>query len=48
VSAERSEQVNLGSRAVVLRRSERTRFWSACDDEVGGFGARSVASGAGN
>jgi hypothetical protein len=48
MSAERSEQLNPGSRAVVLRRSERTRFWSASDDEVGGFGARSAASGASN
>ena len=35
-------------RTAVLRRSERTRFWSASDDEVGGFRARSAASGASN
>jgi hypothetical protein len=34
-----------GSRATVLRRSEPTRFSSACDDKVGGFPARSAASG---
>jgi hypothetical protein len=31
--------------AGVLRRREPTRFWSARDDEVGGFWARSAASG---
>ena len=45
---ERSEQLSIGSRAVVLRRSERTCLWSARDDEVGGFRARSAASGASN
>ncbi|HEX5907468.1 MAG TPA: hypothetical protein VFY56_10665, partial [Propionibacteriaceae bacterium] len=34
-----------GSRAAVLRRSEPTRFSSASDDKVGGFLARSAASG---
>jgi hypothetical protein len=34
-----------GSRAAVLRRSELTRFSSASDDKVGGFPARSAASG---
>jgi hypothetical protein len=34
-----------GSRAAVLRRSESTRFSSASDDKVGGFPARSAASG---
>jgi dihydroorotate dehydrogenase len=37
-----------GSHTAVLRRSERTRFSSASDDEVGGFRARSAASGASN
>ena len=40
--------MNPGSRAAVLRRSERTRVLSARDDEVGGFRARSAASGASN
>jgi hypothetical protein len=34
-----------GSRAAVLRRSEPTRFSSASDDKVGGYPARSAASG---
>jgi hypothetical protein len=34
-----------GSRAALLRRSESTRFSSASDDKVGGFPARSAASG---
>ena len=34
-----------GWRAAVLRRSESTRFSSASDDKVGGFPARSAASG---
>jgi hypothetical protein len=29
--------LNTGSPAVVMRRSERTRFSSASDDEVGGL-----------
>ena len=37
-----------GSRAAVLRRREGTRFSSPSDDEVGGFRARSGASGASN
>ena len=48
IRSERSEQLSIGSRAVVLRRSERTCLWSARDDEVGGFRARSAASGASN
>jgi hypothetical protein len=46
--SERSEQSNSGSHAAVLRRSEPTRFSSLSDDEVGGFPARSAASGASN
>ena len=34
-----------GSCDAVLRRSETTRFSSASDDKVGGFPARSAASG---
>jgi hypothetical protein len=34
----------MGSRAAVLRRNEPTRFSSARDDEVGGYGARSARS----
>jgi hypothetical protein len=37
IRSERSEQLNTGSRAAVLRRSEGTRFSSASDDEVGGM-----------
>jgi dihydroorotate dehydrogenase len=37
-----------GSRTAALRRSKRTRFSSASDDEVGKFRARSGASGASN
>jgi hypothetical protein len=48
IRSERSEQLNPGSRAAVLRRSERARFWFASDDEVGGFRARSAVSGASN
>ena len=48
IRSERSdEQLNTGSRAAVLRRSEGTFFVSS-DDEVGGFRARSGASGASN
>jgi hypothetical protein len=36
--------VKFGSRAVVLRRSEGTRFSSRSDDEVGGYKARSARS----
>jgi len=36
--------VKFGSRAVVLRRSEGTRFSSRSDDEVGGYEARSARS----
>src|SRR5918995_766991 len=32
------------SRAAVRRRSERTRFWSASDDDEGGLGARCASS----
>ena len=46
--AQRVEQSNTGSRAAVLSRSEWTSFSSASDDEVGGFRARSAASGASN
>ena len=38
--------LDAGSRTGVLRRSERTRFSSASDDEVAGLHARSAASGA--
>jgi hypothetical protein len=44
IRSERSEQLNTGSRADVLRRSERTCFSSASEDEVGGFKARSARS----
>ena len=46
--AQRVEQLNTGSRAAVLSRSEWTSLSSASDDEVGGFRARSAASGASN
>jgi hypothetical protein len=46
--AQRVEQSDTGSRAAVLRRSEWMRFSSVSDDEVGGFRARSAASGASN
>jgi hypothetical protein len=37
IRASAGEQLDPGSRAAVLRRSERTRLSSASDDEVGGF-----------
>jgi hypothetical protein len=42
--ASASGAIKHGSRAVVLRRSEPTRFSSASDDEVGGYQARSAWS----
>jgi hypothetical protein len=41
-------QSDRGSRAAVRRRSEPTRLSSGSDDNVGGFPARSAASGASN
>jgi hypothetical protein len=46
IRAERSEAIEHGSRAAVLRRNEQTRFSSASDDEVAGSRARSALSGA--
>ncbi len=37
IRSERSEPLNIGSRAAVLRRSKQTRFSSANDDEGGGL-----------
>jgi hypothetical protein len=49
IRRERSEQIkHSGSCGAVLRRREPTCFSSASDDEVGGFLARSAASGASN
>jgi hypothetical protein len=46
IRRERSEPLDTGSRAAVLRRREPTCLSSASDDEVGGSAARSAASGA--